>query len=74
MAGFFENLKTVSERNDMNPPASEAYNSGLKGNTTQLTSTVTQSDTIPIQPISQNFGEYLNGILVKKILICKKHQ
>ena len=70
MAGFFENLKTVSERNDMNPPASEAYNCGLKGNTTQLTSTVTQSDTIPIQPISQNFGEYLNGILPPDIAVA----
>jgi hypothetical protein len=70
MAGFFQNLKVVSERDGMNPPASEAYNSGLKDNTTQLASTITQSDTIPIQPISQNFGEYLYGILPPDIAVA----
>jgi len=71
MAGFFENLRLVSERStldDMGAPASNAYA------TTSTNTSITQSSDIPIlnsetsntiniQPTLSGFGAYLDGIL-----------
>ena len=69
MAGFFQNLKVVSERNDMDPPASNAYvttstdTNVVQSSTTQITPEGTQSNILTVQPIPQGFGAYLDGIL-----------
>ena len=69
MAGFFQNLRVVSERStldDMGAPASNAYAT----NSTETTANVATEDTtvasptiLTIQPIPQGFGAYLDGIL-----------
>lgn len=69
MAGFFQNLRLVSERNDMDAPASTAYETTTpstnvaQSSTEQITPVVTQTNSITIQPIPQGFGAYLDGIL-----------
>jgi hypothetical protein len=69
MAGFFQNLRLVSERNDMDSPASSAYetiapNTNVaQSSTEQITPEGTQSTTLTIQAIPQGFGAYLDGIL-----------
>jgi len=69
MAGFFQNLRLVSERNDMDAPASTAYETttpstnGAQSSTEQITPEGTQSNVLTIQPIPQGFGAYLDGIL-----------
>lgn len=71
MAGFFENLRLVSERStldDMGAPASNAYattstNTTVTQSTEQIIPQETQSNTINIQPIPEGFGAYLDGIL-----------
>jgi hypothetical protein len=65
MAGFFQNLRTTSERNDMDAPNSEAYNSGSQPSPTptQIITEGTPSNTLTIQAIPQGFGAYLDGIL-----------
>jgi len=68
MAGFFENLRLVSERStldDMGAPASNAY---VTTGAPVVSSNVEQpQDTAPatinIQPTVPGFGAYLNGIL-----------
>ena len=69
MAGFFQNLRLVSERNDMDAPASTAYETTTpstnvaQSSTEQITPEGTQSNVLTIQPIPQGFGAYLDGIL-----------
>jgi hypothetical protein len=70
MAGFFQNLRVVSERStldDMGAPASNAYATNSTETTanvaTEDTTTVTQPTPLTIQPIPQGFGAYLDGIL-----------
>ena len=69
MAGFFQNLRLVSERNDMDAPASNAYETTspntnvAQSSTTQITPEGTQSNVLTIQAIPQGFGAYLDGIL-----------
>jgi hypothetical protein len=69
MAGFFQNLRLVSERNDMDAPASNAYETTspntnvAQSSTEQITPEGTQSNILTIQAIPQGFGAYLDGIL-----------
>jgi hypothetical protein len=69
MAGFFQNLRVVSERNDMDAPASNAYETTspntnvAQSSTEQITPEGTQSNILTIQAIPQGFGAYLDGIL-----------
>ena len=69
MAGFFQNLRVVSERNEMDAPASTAYETTTpstnveQSSTEQRTPEVAQTNSITIQPIPQGFGAYLDGIL-----------
>jgi len=69
MAGFFQNNRLVSERNDMDGPASNAYETTApstnvpQSSTEQITPEGTQSNTLAIQAIPQGFGSYLDGIL-----------
>ena len=72
MAGFFQNLRLVSERStldDMGVPASNAYETSIttsdipQPDAEQTTSEATQSNILTIQPIPQGFGAYLDGIL-----------
>jgi len=68
MAGFFQNLRLVSERStfdDMDAPASNAYATTNTESTNVATedTTVTQPAPLTIQPIPQGFGAYLDGIL-----------
>ena len=69
MAGFFQNLRVVSERNEMDAPASTAYETTTpstnveQSSTEQITPEVAQTNSITIQPIPQGFGAYLDGIL-----------
>lgn len=69
MAGFFQNLRLVSERNDMDAPASNAYETTTpspnvaQSSTEQITPEGTQSNILTIQAIPQGFGAYLDGIL-----------
>jgi hypothetical protein len=68
MAGFFQNLRLVSERStfdDMGAPASNAYATTNTESTNVATedTTVTQPAPLTIQPIPQGFGAYLDGIL-----------
>jgi hypothetical protein len=68
MAGFFQNLRVVSERNAMDAPASSAYDTSTNTNVTQsgteqIITEGTQSNTLTIQAIPQGFGAYLDGIL-----------
>jgi len=69
MAGFFQNLRLVSERNDMDAPASTAYETTTpstnvaQSSTEQITPEAAQSNVLTIQPIPQGFGAYLDGIL-----------
>lgn len=69
MAGFFQNLRLASERNDMDSPASNAYETTspntnvAQSSTTQITPEGTQSNVLTIQAIPQGFGAYLDGIL-----------
>jgi hypothetical protein len=71
MAGFFQNLRLVSERStldDMGAPASNAYATTSTNTTvaqasdTPIQNTETTS-TINIQPTIPGFGAYLDGIL-----------
>lgn len=71
MAGFFQNLRLVSERStldDMGAPASNAYATTNTNTTvaqasdTPIQNTETTS-TINIQPTIPGFGAYLDGIL-----------
>ena len=69
MAGFFQNLRLASERNDMDAPASNAYETTspntnvAQSSTTQITPEGTQSNILTIQAIPQGCGAYLDGIL-----------
>jgi len=64
MAGFFQNLRLVSERNDMDAPASSAYdNSTTNVAPSNITPEATSSNILTIQAIPQGFGAYLDGIL-----------
>ena len=66
MAGFFQNLRLTSERNDMDAPASNAYattSTNVTSSTTPITTESTQSNIVTIQAIPQGFGAYLDGIL-----------
>jgi hypothetical protein len=69
MAGFFQNLRLVSERNDMDAPSRTAYETTTpstnvaQSSTEQITPEGTQSNVLTIQPIPQGFGAYLDGIL-----------
>jgi hypothetical protein len=68
MAGFFQNIRLVSERStfdDMGAPASNAYATTNTESTNVATedTTVTQPAPLTIQPIPQGFGAYLDGIL-----------
>ena len=69
MAGFFQNLRLVSERNDMDAPASNAYETTTtntnvaQSSTEQITPEGNQSNILTIQAIPQGFGAYLDGIL-----------
>jgi len=63
MAGFFQNLKTTSDSNNIDPPSSEAYYSSSQTSATQIAPEGTQPNTLNVQAIAQGFGEYLNGIL-----------
>ena len=69
MAGFFQNLRLASERNDMDAPASTAYETTApitnvaQSSTEQITPEGTQTNAVTIQPIPQGFGAYLDGIL-----------
>jgi hypothetical protein len=68
MAGFFQNLRLVSERStfdDMGAPASNAYATTNTESTNVATedTTVTEPTVLTIQPIPQGFGAYLDGIL-----------
>ena len=68
MAGFFQNLRLVSERNDMDAPVSNAYETTstntnvAQSSTTQITPEGAQSNILTIQAIPQGFGAYLDGI------------
>jgi hypothetical protein len=70
MAGFFQNLKTTLENNNMDPPNSEAYNSRSQTTATQTTPAGTQSNILNIQAVPQGLGEYLNGILPPDIAVA----
>lgn len=72
MAGFFQNLRLVSERStldDMGAPASSAYEtigpttSVQQPNIEPILTENTASNILTIQPIPQGFGAYLNDIL-----------
>ena len=68
MAGFFQNLRVTSERNDMDAPASTAYENApnttvVQSSTEPLTPEGTQTNTLTIQALPQGFGAYLDGIL-----------
>jgi hypothetical protein len=69
MAGFFQNNRLVSERNNMDAPTGNAYETTApstnvaQSNTTQITPEGTQSNAVNIQAIPQGFGAYLDGIL-----------
>ena len=69
MAGFFQNLRVVSERNAMDAPASSAYDASstntnvTPSGTEQIITEGAQSNTLTIQAIPQGFGAYLDGIL-----------
>lgn len=70
MAGFFQNLRLVSERNsvdDMAAPASNAYATTNIETTatvaTEATETISNVPSLTIQPVPQGFGAYLDGIL-----------
>ena len=71
MAGFFENLRLVSERSTFETtgaPDSNAY-ATTNTNTSVVQSpdtpiqTITTTSAINIQPLPQGFGSYLDGIL-----------
>ena len=75
MAGFFQNLRVTSERNDTDAPASTAYENApnttvVQSSTEQLTPEGTQTNTLTIQAIPQGFGAYLDGILPPDIAIA----
>jgi hypothetical protein len=69
MAGFFQNLRVVSERStldDMGAPASNAYatkSTETTANVATEDTTVASPTVLTIQPIPQGFGAYLDGIL-----------
>ena len=69
MAGFFQNLRVVSERStldDMGAPASNAYatnNIETTANVATEDTTIASPTVLTIQPIPQGFGAYLDGIL-----------
>ena len=75
MAGFFQNLRVTSERNDMDAPASTAYENApnttvVQSSTEPLTPEGTQTNTLTIQALPQGFGAYLDGILPPDIAIA----
>ena len=69
MAGFFQNLRLASERNDMDAPASSVYDTSATTSTQQssidqlISDNTLPNNTLTIQPIPQGFGAYLDGIL-----------
>ena len=69
MAGFFQNLRLASERNDMDAPASSVYDTSATTSTQQssidqlISDNTLTNNTLTIQPIPQGFGAYLDGIL-----------
>ena len=65
MAGIFQNLRLTSERNDMDAPASNAYETTTASTNVAQSSTeqITQPNPLTVQAIPQGFGAYLDGIL-----------
>ena len=65
MAGIFQNLRLTSERNDMDAPASNAYETTTASTNVVQSSTeqITQPNPLTVQAIPQGFGAYLDGIL-----------